>query len=840
MKAKMLVLGVVCLVALPLAAAAAPPDFEKEVWPIFRRKCFSCHNATLKQNGLRLDDGPSALEGGYSGPVILPGKSAESKLIHRVITEKAEERMPKMGAPLTPAEVATLRSWIDGGAQWTRKSASGATPKSTHWAFQPVARPAPPAVKNAAWARNPVDRFVLARLEKDSIAPSPEAARTTLIRRLSFDLTGLPPTPAEVRAFVDDKRPDAYEHLVDRLLASPHFGERWARHWLDLARYADSDGYEKDNERPIAWRWRDWVIEALNRDMPFDRFTVEQLAGDLLPSPAQPQLIATGFQRNTLTNREGGTDPKESRFEQLVNRTNTAGTVWLGLTVGCAQCHDHKYDPISQKEYYSLFAFFDRSEEIDIEAPLPGERGPHLRHLAAYQESRQHLIEIFNIKPLQRAWEQQMIYTLDHPGANIEWDFAIANTRPMFDRFEATVRTPPGERSEYDEDRLMRRFASSPGPDDSRDPFFMASIREFRRRLGALDAQLPRITRAPAMMEIPNPPQTRLAVKGDYREAGIPVEPGALAVLPPLPEGPRNRLTFARWLVSRDNPLTARVTVNRVWQELWGRGLVLTSEDFGTQGDAPTHPELLDWLASEFMDQGWSLKQVIRTIVTSAAYRQSSHARPDLKDIDPGNTLLARQSRIRLQAESIRDAALSAAGLLNDTIGGPSVKPPQPAGISELVYAGSAKWREDEGPGRYRRGLYVHFQRTAPYPMLTNFDAPDSNVACSRRRRSNSPLQALNLLNDPVFFEAAQAFAYRLVTTAPAEQRIDEAFLHALGRLPSETERARVRKLLDEQSTTLAGKPAEAAGLFAVEPRQAAWVTAARVLLNLDEFMTRE
>lgn len=824
----------------PFALSAAPPDFEKDVWPIFRKRCYACHNATLKQNGLRLDDGASALEGGYSGPVILPGKSAESKLIARVITEKAEERMPKMGAPLSPAEIATLRAWIDAGADWPRKAAA-AVAKPVHWAFQPVNRPTPPRVKSETWVRNDIDRFVLARLEKEGIATSGEAEKTTLIRRLSFDLTGLPPTPAEVRAFLEDARPDAYERLVDRLLESPRYGERWARHWLDLARYADSDGYEKDNERPIAWRWRDWVIEALNRDMPFDRFTVEQLAGDLLPDPAAPQLIATGFQRNTLTNREGGTDPKESRFEQLVNRTNTAGTVWLGLTVGCAQCHDHKYDPISQKEYYSLFAYFDRSDEVDIEAPLPGETGPHLRQLAAYRESREHLIDIFNIKPLQRAWEKQMMFTLDHPGANIEWDFAIANTRPMFDRFEATLRTPPGQRSAHDEDRLMRWYIRSPGPDDSRDPDFMNSLREFRRRLAGIDEKLPSITRAPAMMELPDPPRTRLAVKGDYREAGIPVDPGTLAVLPPLPEGaPRNRLTFARWLVSKENPLTARVTMNRLWQELFGRGLVLTSEDFGTQGEAPTHPELLDWLASEFMERGWSLKQMLRAMVTSATYRQSSYARPDLKDVDPGNTLLARQSRVRLPAESVRDAALTASGLLNDTIGGPSVKPPQPEGIAELVYAGSAKWKADEGPGRYRRGLYVHFQRTAPYPMLMNFDAPDSNVACSRRRRSNSPLQALNLLNDPVFFEAAQAFAYRLITTTPAGQRVDDAFLHAVGRLPSPKERERILRLLDDQASALAAQPAEAARLLPVKPDEAAWVTAARVLLNLDEFITRE
>lgn len=830
----------VLLLALP--ATGAPPDFDKDVWPIFRKKCYVCHNATLKQNGLRLDDGEAALTGGYGGPVIVPGKSADSKLIARVTSPKPEERMPKMGAPLTEAEVAVLRSWIDSGATWPKKAAaSPAAAKPQLWSLKPLIRPQVPVVKNAAWARNPVDRFVLARLEKEGIAPSPEASKTTLIRRVSFDLTGLPPSPEDVSAFVNDTRSDAYDRLVDRLLDNPHYGERMARYWLDLARYADSDGYEKDNSRPWSWRWRDWVIDAFNRDIPFDRFTVEQLAGDLLPNPKQEQLIAAGFHRNTLTNREGGIDPKEARFEQLVNRTNTTGTVWLGLTVGCAQCHDHKYDPISQKDYYQFYAFFDHAEETDIDAPLPGEFGAWMRARPAYLEERDHLMRVYGIDALMDQWEESMRFTIANPGKDVEWDFALSNSRPMFDRFEQTVLTPKAKRDPREHERLMYWFIRNSGPEFGRDREIRQCLNDFRRRLGELDAKLPKLSQAPTMLEITDPPPTQLRIKGDYRELGIKVEPDRLSALPPLPEGaPRNRLTLARWLVAKENPLTARVTVNRLWQEMFGRGLVRTSEDFGTQGEPPTHPELLDWLASEFRDKGWSVKSLLRTILTSAAYRQSSNFRPDLKDKDPDNTLLARQSRVRLTAEQIRDAALKASGLMNDEIGGRSVKPPQPAGVAELVYAGSAKWVDDEGPERYRRGLYIHFQRTAPYPMLANFDAPDSNVACSRRRRSNSPLQALNLMNDPVFYEAAQALALRLADETDPQQRLEKAFLLALGRAPSDAEKSRMRRLLDEQQTALASSREAAAKLLPLKPEAAAWVTASRVLLNLDEFITRE
>lgn len=827
------------------AAACVPgqskPDFKTDVQPLLQRKCVMCHNERVSQNGVRLDDGETALAGGYSGPVILPGKSGESKLIARVSSTKKGFMMPPAGTPLTEAEVAILKRWIDAGAEWPRapKPAMAAKPRSGHWAFQPVSRPEVPMVKQQGWSRNAIDRFVLARLEKEGIAPSPEAPKAVLLRRLTLDLTGLPPTPQEVRDFLADPRPDAYEQAVERLLNSKHYGEQRARAWLDLARYGDSDGLEKDLVRPFAWRYRNWVIDAYNRDQPFDQFTIEQLAGDLLPGAGVEQRVATGFHRNTVTNREGGTDPEESRFEQLINRTNTTSTTWLGLTMGCSQCHDHKYDPIKQKDYYSLLAFFNQSEEVDIDAPLPGEYGAWMRGQPEYRDRRAALLREYDVEPLQAEWEEKIRESMNHPGKDADWDFAVSNGRPMLDRFETLLRTPKQQRTGRENDLVLRWFVATPGPYKDRDVDKLEALKDFRRRLLNLDRTFPRLTQALTMLELPKPPETHIAIKGDFRAKGLKVDANSPAFLPPLDQGaPRNRLTLARWLVSEQNPLTARVAVNRLWTEFFGRGIVKTAEDFGTQGDAPSHPELLDWLASEFRESGWSVKHLVRLVVNSAVYRQSSHTRRELIEKDPENILLARQSRVRLAAENIRDAALASSGLINPTVGGPSVRPPQPAGVAELGYANSVKWAEDEGPARYRRGMYIHFQRTAPYPMLMNFDEPDSYVACARRRRSNSPLQALNLLNDPVFFEAAQALAMRVIREAPAAERLNYAFELALGRVPTARERERIQKYLDDQNAAL--KAGQAQALLPLAPEQAAWTGAARVLLNLEEFITRE
>ncbi|MDX2266807.1 MAG: PSD1 and planctomycete cytochrome C domain-containing protein [Bryobacter sp.] len=811
-------------------------DFAKDVQAVFARKCVMCHGGAQQISGLRLDNGADAAKGGYSGAVIQPGQAAASKLLERVKSTKDGFRMPPMGPPLKAEEVAALEAWINEGAVWPAGLTIGkaTTRKSTHWAFQPLWQGSAPEVSKSDWVRNGIDRFVLAKLEANKLAPSPEADKATLLRRVALDLTGLPPDTALLQAYLADKSANAYERAVDQLLASTHYGERWARFWLDLARYADSDGYEKDLTRPYAWRWRNYVIDSFNADKPFDQFTIEQLAGDLLPNPTLEQKIATGFHRNSLINREAGVHRDEDRFETLVNRVNTTSTTWLGLTMGCAQCHDHKYDPISQKEYYQTMAVFSASRDEVIDAPMPGELGVWLRTKKTYETQR---AELWRSAPLEEwfnTWQTKMRAAVREPGKDLEWDFSVTSFRVMFDHAEEVLLQEANARSDRDHWRLKRYFVNSPGQlfkDDKENGDKLKAIKEAWNKL---DAATPFLTQAYVIQPQPNAKPQHIAVRGDWREKGIPVEAGALGVLPKFaPQAEDPRLAYARWLVSEENFLTPRVIVNRFWQEFFGRGLVKTSEDFGTQGDKPSHPELLDWLARGFRAKGWSVKQLHKLIVTSATYRQSSQHRADAAAIDADNALLSRQLRKRLTAEGIRDSALAVSGLLNTTVGGPSVKPPQPKGVAELVYANSAKWVDAEGPERYRRGLYIHFQRTAPYPMLVNFDAPDMSVACSRRRSSNTPLQALNLLNDPVFVEAANALAYRLEAEAPGAQdaRLDYAYQLVLGRTPTAKEKARLLQLLDSQSNSAQSSSAQNSN---------AWFLVARVLLNTDEFIVRE
>jgi mono/diheme cytochrome c family protein len=844
-RALLLGLTVTCL------HAQTPPDYVRDVEPILQKRCTACHGAGQQLAGLRLDDADGLKKGSGAGPVVLAGKAADSKLYQRITSTKKGHMMPPIGEPLSAAEIEKIRSWIEAGARFPAATvqAKATNPRSKHWAFQPISRPATPAVKQASWSRNPIDAFVLARLESEGIAPSPEASKRTLLRRLSIDLTGLPPTPAELAEFEADSSSSAYERAVDRLLASPHYGEKWARHWLDLARYADSDGYEKDLVRPYAWRYRNWVIDAFNRDMPFDQFTIEQLAGDLLPGATVEQKVATGFHRQVLTNREAGVDREEARFEQNINRANTIGTTWLGLSVGCAQCHNHKYDPISQKEFYQLFAFVDRLEERDIDAPLPGEMGPFLKARPEFDRARKHLLGQHNVAELQAAWEKRLKQAVEKPGENLEWDFEVTAYKASVDNALKLLYKPEAQRTNFESETMTFYFLRNSGPDYKRQGHIITCLQDARADLQDLMSKFTPLTMAYVVTEDPSV-KTHIAIGGDHKVKGDAVEPGTLAVLPPL-LGQPSRLTLAKWIVSRENPLTARVIANRIWQEFFGRGLVRTSEDFGTQGDRPSHPELLDWLATEFMERGWSVKQLHKTIVMSAAYRQSSKARKDLETKDPENILLARQTRLRLPAELLRDSALSVSGLLNPRIGGPSIRPPQPAGVAELGYANNVKWVETTGPERFRRGLYVHFQRTTPHPQLMNFDAPNSTVACSRRARSNTPLQALNLLNDPVFVEAAQGLAMRLLTEPRDPQtsitsRIDWAFETALGRKPSEKERSRLAQYLDQQLTLVKQNPQEASALMPIAPEgvkqdeAAAWAGLCRVLLNLDEFITRE
>ena len=845
---------VMLLGTLVAATAWGQVDFVRDVQPILRKNCYGCHGPAMQQSGLRLDDAATALKGGYSGAAILPGDSVGSALMQRVEGAKGFPVMPPGGKRLKPEEVAALKQWIDAGAVFPSglKTVSAVQRvKSKHWAFQTVQRPELPVL---AGGRNEIDKFVLARLVNERIAPAPEADKRVLLRRLSLDLTGLPPTTEETENYLADARPDAYEHQVERLLASPHFGEKWARHWLDQARYADSDGYEKDWIRPWAWRWRNWVINAINKDMPFDRFTLEQIAGDLLPQTSAETRVATGFHRNTLTNREGGIDDRQFRFEGTADRSSTVASVWLGLTVACAQCHDHKYDPISQKDFYTMFAFFDNVEEVNIDAPLAGEIGPWIRTQAEYQSKREALLAEYKVGSLQADWEKNIRYTIAHPGERTDWDLAWDCVNKLTEEGDGAkiVQIAAEKRSAREKVILTDHFVGNYHFAVGNKKWKELKLDELTKKLRELKKEYPQLSQAMTIAEAREKKTTHLRVRGDYRADGIVVEPAALSVLPPLDTtGLATRLDLARWLVRRENPLTARVAVNRIWQELFGAGLVRTSDDFGVRSDPPSHPEMLDWLASEFMEQGWSRKKLLRKIVSSATYRQSSQARPELMEKDPNNTLLARQSRLRLSGESIRDASLQVSGLLTRQVGGPSVQPPIPVGVMEAGYGSrgwNSGWQEAKGADRYRRGLYIQFLRTTPYPLLVNFDAPKATVAACRRDRSNTPLQALNLLNDPVFLEMAQALAVRLLSGSADgfNARLDAGYLEALARKPSETERLRLRVYYDKQQALLADDSKSIEQLVPFAPdgttrlEMAVWTAMASVLMNLDEFITRE
>ena len=806
----------------------------------------------MQMSDFRLDDREAALRGGYSGAVIVPGDAEASKLIERVVSDKPNFQMPPAGPRLSEAEVALLRSWINEGAAWPERAPAKQLTqeqKSRHWSFQPIQRPTPPKVQASDWARNPIDLFVLAKLEAEGVKPSPEADKITLLRRISFDLVGLPPTPEQTARFLADQSANAYEKVVDELLDSEHFGERWAIPWLDAARYADSDGYERDPLRPHAWRWRQWVIEAINRDMPFDQFTVEQIAGDLLPNATTEQRVATGFLRNGIKNREAGVKNEEKRFEETLDRTATIGTVWLGLTVGCAQCHDHKYDPISQKEMYQLYAFLNNAVERDIDAPLPGELGVLLRALPEYRKRRAEILAAADVEPHYRQWRKEMIEAMDHPGERTDWDFSLTEWRASMDRADWLMRADDSELSDIEREGRVDKFLARLGPDIAKQEELSKRLKEAKEKLDALAKELfPVRTQAYTMIEREEREPTYIALRGDWRAPGLEVQPLTPAVLPAMREKqPKHpRLELARWLTDAANPLPARVTVNRWWQELFGTGLVSTANDFGTQGEPPTHPELLDWLASELARTGWSRKAMLRLMTTSATYRQASQDRPELKDRDPANKWLSRQNRLRLPAELVRDNALAVSGLLNPRIGGPSVHPPQPEGVSELGYS-KKTWPEDQGPDRYRRGLYIFFQRTTPYPFLTTFDASDTLTSIVSRERSNTPLQALNLLNDPVFLESAQALALQTAMERQGfEARLEEMFLRTLSRKPKPLEKDRTATYLARQKEILAAEPGAAEKLAPLVPpgedqlELAAWTGVARGLLNLDEAIVRE
>jgi hypothetical protein len=983
------------LVALPAGADDKPVNFVRDVRPILAKNCFGCHGPDEKARKakLRLDVEESAKA------VIVPGEPDASDLVKR-ITADGDDRMPppKIGKALPPEQVEVLTRWVKQGAKWGR-----------HWAFEKPVQPHLPDVNRADWPKSPVDRFVLARLEREGLKPSPEADKYTIARRVALDLTGLPPEPELVKRFVEDSTPEAYERLVDELLKSPAYGERWARVWLDLARYADTKGYEKDLGRTI-WRYRDWVIEAFNKDLTYDQFTRDQLAGDLVSGATLDQILATAFHRNTMVNDEGGTDDEEFRVAAVKDRVDTTMQVWMGLTAGCAKCHSHKYDPISQKEYYQLYAFFNQTEDADtadeapkIPAPTREQQEKIAKLQAEWMRVRQEIYTYSeDFKAAAAKWEEQVRmqagWAVVKPAAMTA---ASGSTLKVIDdgsilaearrpaRETYTVTVPAGTKSitairlealpdpshprggvgrtENDGNFVLSRFAvtakakdgkatdlaiASAQADFSQDqypvehaiknpdpkkhgwavapkqleihqavfvlaePFTPAegtelevtldhqfefnypgfSLGRFRLFLtgdmspslsGDLTPELRTILMVPVAQRtadqqgyvwayyagvapdkkplrdklaaltkeieaVPSPQTpimrdlppnkwraTKVHNRGNFLDQGEPVEPAVPAAFHPLPNGwPMNRLGLAAWIMHADNPLTARVAVNRFWAHLFGRGLVETQEDFGSQGTPPTHPELLDWLAVQFRDRGWSMKGVLKTIVLSATYRQSSRSTPELSKLDPNNRLLARGPRFRVEAEMVRDQALAASGLLSKKMYGPSVMPPQPDGLWKSAYSGE-KWVTATGEDRYRRGLYTYIKRTTPYPAAITFDAPSREICTVRRVATNTPLQALVTLNDAAFVEMARALAGRMQAAGKTpEEQIAHGLQRTLIRPAKPEEVAVLKDLYDARLEHYTKHPDEAKKL-AGDPELAALAAVGNVILNLDEFLTK-
>lgn len=1009
---KQLPTAVLCAVLLSFAVTTSSADdpaaqstlrFASDIQPLFAKHCLQCHGPDKAEGGLRLDEATAALGELDSGQrAIVPGNAAASQLLQRVSSSDPDLQMPPDGDRLSAADTATLKQWIEEGAEWQQ-----------HWAYRPLSRDTVPTVKDNSAVRNPIDSYVVAELDRQQIAPSATADRYTLIRRLHYDLTGLPPTPAEVEVFVQDQSADAWEKLVDRLLASPHFGERWGRHWLDKARYADSDGYEKDNNRPDAWRYRDWVIQSINDDMPFDQFTIEQLAGDMLPGSTPLQKLATAFHRQTLTNTEGGVDREQFRVAAVMDRTETLGTVWMGLSVGCARCHNHKYDQISQREYYQLYAYFNNADESNSTVPAVtafdeagrAERASLLRQLRQRQSHLHQTLEewlpalkaehaaasdqpvAFHLPDKMKisgpegvtftrqsdgSWlvgganPERATYTIEATGdvdmitglrlevlpdeslnaqgpgrtkhgnfvlnevrffaaRQPKWDAgdqqsivsATANfsqdgwpIRNAFDGNEDTEKNGTGwavspqfgkvhtatfgfdrpvesQRNQlqiqlsqqYGSQHTIGRFRVSlvtgrlPGtglPDEIRrivaaDRISVSQQEALVRWYQQRDPETRRLQQQLQTMQgdtmsvrvisqAGTNRTTNILRRGEFKQPLEEVRADTLAILPPVSapqqDAASDRLDLARWLVSGRNPLPPRVAVNQIWKNLFGTGIVPTMNDFGVRGDAPSHPQLLDHLAVRFIENGWSRKSLIRYIVTSATYRQSSRHRPELVQTDPLNRLLHRQNRFRVEAEIVRDITLAASGLLSSKIGGPSVFPPIPAGVTDLTYNSSFKWNTSGGEDRYRRGMYTYFKRTAPHPNLITFDCPDSNVTSVDRDRSNTPISALVTLNNETFVEAAQAMAQHILTHADHTDdtsRLNYALQRCIVRPPTEADLADFQQLLN-RSRGWYSEHADAAGTLvgnrtvagcSVE-ENAAWIATLRMMLNLDEFITRE
>ena len=1007
--------GAMAGLGVGILAQNAPPrvDFVRDIQPILVASCQGCHGAKAQMGQLRLDAKAPASR------TFKAGNAAESHLYQRVAGTSDQARMPMGGKPLPADQIAVIKRWIDEGADWPDAVGPIDAGIQKHWAFVAPLKAPLPKVENTAWANGAIDRFVLAKLDAEGLAPAPEADRTTLLRRLHLDITGLPPTPAEVDAFIADKSPRAYEKQVDRLLASPHYGERWARQWLDAARYADSDGYEKDKSREV-WFWREWVINSLNKDMGYDQFLIEQLAGDLLPNATQEQRVATGFLRNSMVNEEGGVDPEQFRMEAMFDRMDAVGKSMLGVTIQCAQCHNHKYDPLTQEEYYKLFAFLNNSHESNAAVYTAAEqqkRAAIFGRIREIEQDLQHKMPDWQskmaawdaaVKAKQPQWQVLkpdiddiatggQKYSQMADGSVLAGGYAPTKFTPQFTlrtkmrniravrlellndpnlpmngpgrslwgtaaltefevrampagvkdaklakvkivRATADMNLPetqiagafwdksgkrrvtgpiefaidgnndtawgtdngPGRRNQprqavfvfaepvdfpdgvvlevylsqrhggWNSDDNMNhnlgrfRLAVTDTEDAASDPraanlfsIWRATVPEWRQandEIEQLWREHPEGTTQLVMNEREETRETHLLLRGDFLKPGKAVQAGTPAFLHAAPEGsPANRLTLAKWMVDRQSPTVARSIVNRVWQSYFGTGLVATSEDLGKQAETPSHKELFDWLSVDLMDNKWSLKKLHKSIVLSNTYRQSSKVSEALYARDPYNRLLARGSRLRVDAEIVRDIALAASGLLNPKVGGPSVFPPAPEFLFQPPTSyGPKNWFEAKGADRYRRGLYTFRFRSVPYPMLQAFDAPNGDMSCVRRGRSNTPLQALTTLNEPLFLESARALALKTVREGGSadRDRLRFAFRRVVSRLPSDKEADMLLTLLAKQVSKNAANawelaaddpthpPALPAG---VTPGQlAAWTTVSRVLLNLDEAITKE
>jgi hypothetical protein len=778
--------------------------FESDIRPLLREHCYRCHGAKQQKASLRLDLGHTdKVWAGESGPAWIRGNAQDSLMVQLLEDRHADIAAMPYNKDVLPGElIDKIRQWIDAGAVIPETTGTDAL---QHWAYVPPRRAKVPAVNLSDWPRNPIDFFILSALETEGLSPSAQANTPTLMRRLALDVTGLPPLDLPTDTISDA----SYLAAVDRLLASPRFGERWGRHWLDVARYADSNGYSVDSKRTM-WRYRDWVIDAMNRDMPFDQFTLEQIAGDLLPEASLDQIIATGFHRNTQINQEGGIDREQFRMESIFDRMATTGAAFLGLTLSCAQCHDHKFDTISQEEYYRLFAFFNNQDEPTISAPTQRESRALTQWKEQYDPVRQQLRTLEKELP-DKVW-------------NWEKFFDRKDTEQAPEEIRSILTKLPSERTKEDTKKLIQHFKQH-------DRAYL----QVKAHVDALNKKKPRVTTAMVLKERTEPRKTHLLIKGDFTRPDREVQPGVPASLHPMPnvESP-DRTDLARWITSSSNPLTARVIMNRVWLQYFGAGIVETENDFGTQGTRPQNPELLDWLAIEWMESGWSLKHIHRLILTSATYRQSSRNRQELTEKDPTNQLLGRQNRIRMESEIVRDVTLQAAGLLESHIGGPSVHPPQPEGVMGLGQV-QRSWKADAGRNRYRRGMYTFLWRATPHPALSVFDSPDAFSSCTRRIRSNTPLQALTLLNDPAFHEMALHLSHIIQTQGGADDRnrLLLGFTRCTARKPTEGELRALLDFVQIQRTQLKDSQLK-------HTENDIWMDVARILLNLDETITRE